>query len=48
MIKKIKLVALIVIIGFITVAAAGMYKFNYLASKPGYDVDGNKTETRVE
>lgn len=24
------------------VALAGMYKFNYLAGQPGYDVDGNK------
>ena len=29
-----------VVIG--TVIIAGMYKFNYLASEPGYDVDGNK------
>lgn len=27
---------------FILVALAGMYKFNYLANQPGYDVDGNK------
>ncbi len=26
------------------VAVAGMYKFNYLSSQPGYDVDGNKIE----
>lgn len=26
----------------ISVMALGMYKFNYLASQPGYDVDGNK------
>ena len=24
------------------VIIAGMYKFNYLANQPGYDVDGNK------
>jgi heat shock protein HslJ len=29
------------------VALAGMYKFNYLASQPGYDVDGNKTDTAL-
>lgn len=28
----------------VLVAIAGMYKFNYLASQPGYDVDGNKEE----
>jgi heat shock protein HslJ len=26
------------------IVLAGMYKFNYLASLPGYDVDGNKIE----
>jgi len=34
------LVGLVVIIGLI--AAAGAYKFNYLANQPGHDVDGNK------
>ncbi len=29
---------------FVLIALAGMYKFNYLASQPGYDVDGNKIE----
>lgn len=27
---------------FVTVIALGMYKFNYLSGKDGYDVDGNK------
>jgi hypothetical protein len=27
---------------FLIIAFAGMYKFNYLASLEGYDVDGNK------
>lgn len=39
--------ALLIILGlilflFMAVALAGMYKFNYLASKDGYDADGNK------
>lgn len=34
------LIALVVIAGLI--AAAGMYKFNYLANQPGYSPDGNK------
>jgi len=29
----------------ILIILAGMYKFNYLASQEGYDVDGNKIET---
>ena len=29
----------------ILIALAGMYKFNYLASLKGYDVDGNKIDT---
>jgi len=37
-----------IIIGTITVVLviiiAGIYKFNYLANQPGYDVDGNKIE----
>ena len=28
----------------LVVALAGMYKFNYLANQPGYDVDGNKVD----
>ena len=28
----------------VVIALAGMYKFNYLASQPGYDVDGNKID----
>ena len=34
-------IAVIVIIGIL----AGMYKFDYLASKEGYDCDGNKIKT---
>jgi hypothetical protein len=39
MIKKI-IITFIVI--FIAIIVAGSYKFNYLASLEGYDVDGNK------
>lgn len=35
----------IVILAVAIIAIAGMYKFNYLASQEGYDVDGNKIET---
>jgi len=35
----------LIILGLVVVVAlVGMYKFNYLASKSGYDVDGNKLE----
>jgi len=27
---------------FLIIVLAGIYKFNYLASKSGYNVDGNK------
>jgi PDZ domain-containing secreted protein len=43
MIKKI-LIGISVII--LIIIFAGMYKFNYLASQPGYDVDGNKIITK--
>ena len=29
----------------VLLALAGIYKFNYLAAQPGYDVDGNKIDT---
>jgi hypothetical protein len=29
------------LLGLVLIALAGMYKFNYLADQPGYDVDGN-------
>ena len=37
----------LIILGAIllVVIAAGMYKFNYLAGLPGYDVDGNPLKT---
>ncbi len=34
------IVALLVILTLIILS--GIYKFNYLASKKGYDIDGNK------
>jgi len=34
----------IILIGVIAIVLAGMYKFNYLANQPGYDVDGNKID----
>ncbi len=44
-IQKIVVTVLVVCIACVVlVALAGMYKFNYLASLPGYDVDGNKIE----
>lgn len=43
--NKIKKVFIIVLSCFLLVLIAGIYKFNYLASQDGYDVDGNKYET---
>ena len=28
------------------ISLAGIYKFNYLANSPGYDVDGNQIKTQ--
>ncbi len=36
----------IIIIILLVVISAGMYKFNYLSGKEGYDVDGNKLEQK--
>lgn len=38
----------IILLGIVVIALAGIYKFNYLASQPGYDVDGNKIEVSEE
>ena len=49
--KIVKIIVLVVVSAIILVALAGMYKFNYLANQPGYDVDGNKIEqieSRIE
>ena len=42
--KIIKWILTSLILIIIVVIIAGMYKFNYLANQPGYDVDGNKIE----
>ncbi len=39
--KNLKVIGIICII-FVLFVIAGMYKFNYLSGKSGYDVDGNK------
>lgn len=41
--KRITIIALLTLsVIFLAVVLAGMYKFNYLANQPSYDVDGNK------
>ncbi|PLX21266.1 hypothetical protein C0584_03005 [Candidatus Parcubacteria bacterium] len=40
--KIIKWIIIIIVTVIFLVALAGIYKFNYLANKEGYDVDGNK------
>lgn len=43
MLKKICItICIAIVVIFLSIIAAGMYKFNYLSGKPGYDVDGNK------
>ncbi|BDU50405.1 hypothetical protein [Haliovirga abyssi] len=42
--KIIKAVLIIITSIILIVIIAGIYKFNYLANQPGYDVDGNKIE----
>jgi anionic cell wall polymer biosynthesis LytR-Cps2A-Psr (LCP) family protein len=42
--KILKWIAIILLIVLVLVMLAGMYKFNYLASKEGYDIDGNIIE----
>lgn len=39
--KAAKTITTVVIIAGFVIAAAGIYKFNYLSGKVGYDVDGN-------
>ena len=46
--KIIKWVVITLLTVLILVILAGMYKFNYLASKDGYDCDGNKIEKIVD
>lgn len=40
--KIIKIIGILAAVAIVAVAVAGMYKFNYLSGKSGYDVDGNK------
>lgn len=40
--KGILIILALAVLVLVGVALAGMYKFNYLANQPGYDVDGNK------
>lgn len=44
--KKTKITFGIILFVLLTIALAGMYKFNYLANQPGYDVDGNKAASQ--
>ena len=44
--KTLKWLAIILLTILVLVMLAGMYKFNYLASKEGYDCDGNKIEMK--
>jgi anionic cell wall polymer biosynthesis LytR-Cps2A-Psr (LCP) family protein len=46
--KILKWIAIILLIVLVLVMLSGMYKFNYLASKEGYDCDGNKIEKSVD
>jgi len=46
--KTIKWLVIILLTALVLVLLAGMYKFNYLASKEGYDCDGNKIEKTVD
>lgn len=43
--RVIKWFIFICLMAILIISLAGIYKFNYLASLPGYDVDGNKIET---
>jgi hypothetical protein len=42
-----KKIILLLISIVVIIALAGIYKFNYLSSQPGYDVDGNKIKTSI-
>lgn len=45
--KVLKIIIATVIAILLLIAVAGMYKFNYLANQPGYDVDGNKNDSSL-
>jgi PDZ domain-containing secreted protein len=42
--RKFYSVVIAILVVLVCIAAAGMYKFNYLASQPGYNVDGNRID----
>ena len=44
--KKMFIILSVIALLLVVVIFAGMYKFNYLANQPGYDVDGNKVEPK--
>ena len=46
--KPLKIIILLVIGVIIGIVLTGMYKFNYLANQPGYDVDGNRISIQEE
>jgi anionic cell wall polymer biosynthesis LytR-Cps2A-Psr (LCP) family protein len=46
--KTLKWIAIILLTVLMLVILAGIYKFNYLASKEGYDCDGNKIEKSMD
>jgi hypothetical protein len=46
--KYIKYVLAIIVLTLVVVALAGMYKFNYLTNKEGYNADGNKILVQPE
>ena len=46
--KNLKRLGLVIVLVVTVVVVAGMYKFNYLASLAGYDVDGNKIVKKSE
>jgi anionic cell wall polymer biosynthesis LytR-Cps2A-Psr (LCP) family protein len=46
--KTLKWITIILLTILVLIMLAGMYKFNYLASKEGYDCDGNKIEKSID
>lgn len=46
--KTLKWSFIVLLTIMVLIALAGMYKFNYLASQEGYDVDGNPITASVK
>ena len=46
--KTLKWIVITLLVVVTVVALAGVYKFDYLASQKGYDVDGNKIEKSID